>query len=97
MVANLQETFRRENQDIRGEITGVVTRVAEISATTEAHNARLTTLERALSLETSQNRALQLHIQDLEDRGRRNNLRLRGVPEAEGQEDLLAETMKIFQ
>lgn len=96
MVANLEETFRRQNQDIRGEITGVVTRVAEISATTEAHNARLTTLERALSLETSQNRALQLHIEDLENRGRRNNLRLRGVPEAERQEDLLAETMKIF-
>lgn len=39
---------------------------------------------------------LQLQLEELEDRGRRNNLRIRGLPEATGSEDLAASALAIF-
>lgn len=40
--------------------------------------------------------ALQLYLEDLEDRSRRQNLRLRGLPESTGTEDLSATAVAIF-
>lgn len=39
----------------------------------------------------------QLRLEEMEDRSRRNNLRLRGLPEATGAEDLTATIMAIFR
>lgn len=39
----------------------------------------------------------QLHLEELEDQSRRNNLRLRGLPEATGTEDLAATALAIFR
>lgn len=39
----------------------------------------------------------QLQLEEIEDRSRRNNLHLRGLPEAAGTEDLAASTMAIFK
>lgn len=41
--------------------------------------------------------ALQLHMEDMEDRSRRNNLWLRGLPEATGMEDLSETAAAIFR
>lgn len=41
--------------------------------------------------------ALQLHLKDLEDRSRSNNLRLHGLPEATGSEDLRETAVAIFR
>lgn len=40
---------------------------------------------------------LQLHMEDLEDRSRQNNLWLWGLPEAMGPEDLAAFALEIFR
>lgn len=40
---------------------------------------------------------LQLHLEDLENKSRRNNLRLRGLPEATDTEDFSATVSAIFQ
>lgn len=55
---------------MKGQLSGVVSRVEEISTTSENYEARLAAPERALSQETPLNRAVQLHIEDLEDRSR---------------------------
>lgn len=39
----------------------------------------------------------QLRLEEMEDRSRRNNLRLRGLPEAMGSEDLAATALAIFR
>lgn len=58
---------------------------------------RIEALERSQESQDATAIDLQLHLEDLEDRSRRNNLRLRGIPEATGAEDLAATVSAIFQ
>lgn len=41
-------------------------------------------------------RDMQRHVEDLDNRGRRNNIRVRGIPEAEGPEDLQTILQSVF-
>lgn len=67
ILANLEETHRRETQDLRGEITSIATLVEAVAVATDT---RISALERAHARQEAQMTQLQLHVEDLEDRGR---------------------------
>lgn len=88
MISNLEEAHRRETQEIRGQLTGVAHKVKVVENRTTKAEVRITALEELQAQHTLQLLALHLHVEDLEDRNRRNNLRQCGIPKAEGSEDL---------
>lgn len=90
MLSTLEGNFQLETQDIRGELQGLTTKVEGMAAAAAITETRLQALEESQATQTSQILAQQLHMEDLEDLGRRNIVRLRGIPEAEGEEDLVA-------
>lgn len=96
MLANLEETYRRGLQDIRGEITHLSTRIDAAEVISAATETRLEWLEREQADTEWQLMELRLQLEDQEDRGRRNNLRIRGLPELEGQENLPAVVQVLF-
>lgn len=97
MLVNLEETHRRETQETRGEIVAVQARVETLETSAAVDDTRIVALEIHQVRQDLQWVSLQLHLEDLEDWGRRNNLRLRGVPEAEEDEDVTAVLQAVFQ
>lgn len=61
-----------------------------------ALETRVQALERANASHMVESQEMQLHLEEMEDRSRRNNLRLRGLPEATGPEDLAVTVTAIF-
>lgn len=56
----------------------------------------MSTLERSRDQQRETAIALQLHLEDIEDRSRRNNLRLRGIPEDVTEENLRDTVKGLF-
>lgn len=88
LILRLEETHRRDIQEVRGEVSTLADRIT-------SGEELVTTLERrVLALEQSRGQhrdtaiALELHLEDVEDRIRRQNLRLRGIPEETEMETL---------
>lgn len=77
MLGNIEETHRKEAQDLRGEIATVQTRMEAVEAALATADNRMQALEAQARRESRF-----LMMQDMEDQGRRNNLRLRRIPEA---------------
>lgn len=89
LVLRVEEQHRRDFQQIRAEVGGLDDRLTRGEASVSVLEARVAQMEQAHSLYQDQLAEVQLHAEDLENRSRRNNLRLRGLPEATGPENLL--------
>ncbi|CAH2221237.1 Hypothetical predicted protein [Pelobates cultripes] len=96
-VLKMQASFTSALAKINNEITDLDARASQLEEKMEvnatAHAAiedRLEDIERKLSLHETK-------ITDAEDRSRRNNIRLRGVPEDVEAQDLTAFTMELFR
>lgn len=74
--------------------------VAErVDSLEKGHDATRRYTSQLQSQVLAQSRALRdtrRHLEDLDNRGRRNNIRIRGLPEAEGSEDLQLILEAIF-
>ncbi|CAH2274338.1 Hypothetical predicted protein [Pelobates cultripes] len=97
MLAKLEESMQDKISDIARDVHHMGQRVGELE------DKNLRTIEAIKALETRQG-AIELKyiimariIEELDNRSRRNNLRLRGLPETqEASEDLLAKLQALF-
>lgn len=96
LVLRVEEQHRRDFQQIRAEVGGLDDRLTRGEASVSVLEARVAQMEQAHSLYQDQLAEVQLHAEDLENRSRRNNLRLWGLPEATGPENLLETVRSIF-
>lgn len=97
LILRVEESHRREIQEVRTEIHSLADRVDNGEASISTIAARLGALEQSQAEQAESTIAIQLHMEDLEDRSRRNNLRLRGIPEATGAENLPDTVTAIFR
>lgn len=97
LILRVEEAHTCDIQEIRAEIQGISDRVDSGESSLTILTQRVSALERTQASQTATAVDLQLHMEDLEDRSRRKNLRLRGLPEATGSEDLEATVVAIFQ
>lgn len=74
MILRLEETHRRDVQKVREDVTTETS----LSILTNQVSA----LEQSQDAQRETTTALQLHLEKIEDRSRRKNLRLQGLPEA---------------
>lgn len=97
LILKLEETHRRDIQEVRGEISNLTERVSTGESSVSLLSDRVSALEQARDQQRDTAIALQLHLEDVEDRSRRNNLRLRGIPEMAQQENLGETVREIFR
>lgn len=96
LIQRVEEAHRRDIQEVKTELNTINTRVTTGENLTSALEARVLSLEQARESQAIEVQEMQLHIEEMEDRSRRNNLRLRGIPEATGSEDLAETVTAIF-
>lgn len=97
LILRIEEAHSRDIQEVRADLHALTDRVDSGEATISSLTHRIEALECSQESQDATAVDLQLHLEDLEDRSRRNNLRLRGIPEATGVEDLSATVTAIFQ
>lgn len=98
LIIWLEETHRRDIQAVRTDIKALTERVNAGEGLVSALEQRVEAIERAQIIHQVDTAVeLQLNMEVLEDRSRRNNLRLRGLPEATGIEDPQTIVSAIFQ
>lgn len=79
------------------ELQALTEHVTDGKAITQTLEQRVVGLERDRLAQTDNTVALQLQLEDLKDRTCRNNVQLRGIPEAMDQENLQDMVKSIFQ
>lgn len=82
--------------DLRVDIQSIAGRVQEIEKTTATHSSVLRRSCQVVDSHTMQLRDLNRHVEDLDNRGRRHNLSLRGLPESIDAEHLQSEVTTLF-
>lgn len=92
----MEEAHAQDIQEIKAELHALSDRVDSGEGSISSLTQRVSASERSQESQAATAVDLQLHLEDLEDRSRRNNLRLRGLPEATGAEDLEATVVAIF-
>lgn len=97
LILKLEETHRRDFQEVKADVSSLAERVTSGEASFTALEQRVAGLERARDQHRDTAVALQLHLEDVEDRSRRNNLRLRGLPETVDAETLEGKLQELFR
>uniref|UniRef100_A0A8C5LTY5 Uncharacterized protein n=1 Tax=Leptobrachium leishanense TaxID=445787 RepID=A0A8C5LTY5_9ANUR len=85
----LRSSIMAELQHVRQDIQGLTHRVDILEQGSDSLRLAQEVSTSVLQLRSTQLRNMALHMADLDNRGRRNNLRLRGLPETETSVDHL--------
>lgn len=97
LIGTVEAAHRKELNAVKLEVKALTTRITPGESSLSTLEQWVLTLE---AFQESRVEALvnqQLHLEDMEGRSRRNNLQLRGIPEATGAEDLADTTIAIFR
>lgn len=97
LIATVEATHRTEMKAVRAEVSALATRMKSGESSLTALEHRMTLLEDTQDAQTEALQDQWLRLEEMEDRSRRNNLRLRGLPEATGPEDLADTAVAIFR
>lgn len=95
LVLRVEEQHHRDLQEIHTGVHGIDERLTREEASKGALETRVAQLERAQRRHQDQLVKVQLHAKDLENWSCRQNLRLRGIPESTGPENL-TETVRAI-
>ncbi|XP_056391872.1 uncharacterized protein LOC130284929 [Hyla sarda] len=92
IVAECKEEFVQLRQDV----SALTARVVGVEETQASSSSAVQALQAVVKQHSDQLFTLQQHLDDVENRNRRNNIRLRGLPEAVGPEELYPALLSIF-
>lgn len=97
MMARLEEVHRGDLKVVQTEVEQLTARLTTEESSLASLENRVAHLEEVQSVHASYASSLQLHLEEFEDRSRRNNLRFRGISEGVGQEALQPVVLSICQ
>ncbi|OCT96131.1 hypothetical protein XELAEV_18013814mg, partial [Xenopus laevis] len=97
MIAQFKHTLKEEIGDLRSELSSLHTRVTDIDQRNELVETTVEALTTANSHHIKTISALQRRLDDIDNRGRRNNLRIRGLPELPEGESLLEVVTQLYR
>ncbi|KAM9313358.1 RNA-binding protein FXR2 [Gastrophryne carolinensis] len=95
-IHRVESTFKKDISDLQQSVGGLDARVDSLERSRATTAQRLETLERDLAQQKAVAQMTVLHLDDLENRSRRNNIRIRGLPEATGPDQLRPTITGIF-
>lgn len=96
LIGRIETQHRKEMQKMTGEMKSLSTRLLSGETSVADLGWRVSDLEHLHDAQIDSVTMLQHHMEEMEDRSRCNNLRLWGLPEATGAEDLAATATDIF-
>lgn len=96
MLLSLERAIKKEVSAVRSDLSQVIERVEESEQRLDRHAAAIGNLQSTTRTLAIAHRMALYKIEDQENRNRRNNIRIRGLPEATGDEDLLPSIRGIF-
>lgn len=82
VVADIKNTLSAAISDLQLDIQAIVLRVEEVEETQAFHDALLCHMQQVTETHAVHLRDINRHMEDLDNRGRRRNLRVRGLPES---------------
>lgn len=97
LVRRVEAAHRKEIRAVKQEVQALNTRLTSGESSLTTLEKRVTALESRQDSQSASAVELQLCVEEMEDWSRRNNVPLRGLPEATGPEDLLATVTDIFR
>ncbi|XP_071985360.1 uncharacterized protein [Engystomops pustulosus] len=96
MISRMEKMQRHCLDEVHRTMEQMGSRVGSLERQTASHETRLEQLEQRVTAQQHMIRSLTLEHDDLENRGRRNNVRVRGLPEDEEGGDLGSIITTIF-
>lgn len=96
LVNKLEASHRKELTALRKDMKSLTERMGSGESSVVAIEQQLSAVEATQTAQTTAILNQQLHLKEIEDRSRWNNLWLRGLPEATETKDLAATTLAIF-
>lgn len=97
LIGRVEAAHRKELHAVKQEVHSLSDRLTAGETSMLVIDRRVTALEAQHRSQAEMSLGLQLHMEEMEDRSRRNNLRLRGLPEATGPADLADTVADIFR
>lgn len=97
LIGKVEAAHRKEIRAVKQEVHSLSDRLTVGEASVSEIDRRVSVLESQHRAQAEAAIGLQLHMEEMEDRSRRNNLRLRGLPEATGPADLADTVADIFR
>lgn len=95
-ASKMEASLHVELQALQHRVSTTENAVSVLATTQDDHAARIVALESATTSHLSRLRQHQLRIEDSENRSRRNNIRIQGVPEATSGTDLKPTVVSIL-
>ncbi|CAH2277303.1 Hypothetical predicted protein [Pelobates cultripes] len=95
-TTTIQDTLRTEIAGIRTELTAQAGRITLMEEANAALTTRVTATDMAVARQGEMLLSMRRHLEDVDNRGRRCNIRVRGVPEAEGTENAMEILTELF-
>lgn len=96
IAAIIKDTLSAAIADLRHDIGALSDRVLDVEKNTSQHDTVLCKATKKIYTPTLQLRKAHRHIEDLDNRGLRHNLRIRGMPESIDPDHLSAEVTLLF-
>ncbi|CAH2283767.1 Hypothetical predicted protein [Pelobates cultripes] len=97
LSATLHEAIRSEVATIQRDIVAQDGRIQTLEATQLTASSRLDATDAAVTRQGNMLLQLRRQTEDLDNRGRRSNIRIRNLPEAAGEEDVQATLTALFR
>lgn len=88
LIGTVEAAHRKELTTVKSEVKALTSRITADESSLSAIDHRVSALEELQEAHVEALVTQQVHLKDMEDRSLRNNLRLRGLTEAMGTEDL---------
>lgn len=96
LIQEVHETCRSEINMLQTDLHHLSTRVLSLEDESGDIKLEISQIHSQLASQASTLRDFHRHLEDLDNRGRRNNIRVQGLPEATQDEDLPVTLQAIF-
>lgn len=96
VATDIKDTLFSAISDLRHEIQAIAGRMHHVEHATAQQQIAVKKIHHRVDSHTLQLRDLQRHVEDLDNRGRRHNLRVRGLPESVEQDQILPAVTDLF-
>ncbi|CAH2312664.1 Hypothetical predicted protein [Pelobates cultripes] len=97
ITTTIQDTLRTEVAGIRTELTAQAGRITAMEEANAALAAHVAATDTAVARQGEMLFSMRRHVEDVDNRGRRCKIRVRGVPETEGRENAEEILTELFR
>lgn len=96
VAADIKDTLFSAITDLRHELQAITGRIQRVEDDAVRQSSHVKKIQHNVDHHTMQLRDLQRHVEDLDNRGRRHNLRIRGIPESVEQDRISPVVTGLF-